>query len=179
MKTYTITQPAFVHFFTADKVSAPLWFLIRLYLGYEWLSAGLDKVLNPAWFGSGAGAAIQGFVKGAVGKTVGAHPDVSMWYASFLQDMVLPHATFWSNFVAVGEMLVGLGLIVGLFTGVAAFFGFFMNLNFLFAGTVSVNPILLILALGLILARRVAGDWGLDRYARPFIQKKFLSHRLQ
>ena len=34
-----------------------------------------------------------------------------------------------------------------------------MNLNFLLAGTVSTNPIMLVLALGIILARRVAGHW--------------------
>lgn len=187
MKTYTVEQSKFAHFLTADAKSAPLWFIVRLYLGYEWVMAGWDKVINPVWFGSGAGAALKGFVQGAVAKTACApgvaasacHPDVPMWYASFLQSMVLPHAMVWSNFVAVGEVLVGLGLIVGLFTGIAAFFGFFMNMNYLLAGTVSVNPILLILALPLMLAWRVAGYWGLDRYARPYVRRKFHSRRLQ
>jgi len=172
MKNYTVSQSAFVHFLTADKVSAPLWFIVRLYVGYEWFVAGWAKVTNPAWFGSDAGVALNGFIQGALAKTAGAHPDVQGWYASFLESTVLPHLTVWSNMVAVGELLVGIGLIVGLLTGIAAFFGFFMNLNFLMAGTVSVNPILLVLALGLILARRVAGYWGLDRYARPFIMRK-------
>lgn len=177
-----VEQSVFAHFFTTSTTSAPLWLIIRLYLGYEWLMAGLDKIMNPMWFGTGAGAAIKGFINGAIGKTICAatvsacHPDVQMWYASFLQSAVLPHVTLWSNAIAVGETLVGLGLIVGLFTGIAAFFGFFMNLNFLLAGTVSVNPILLVLALPLILARRVAGYWGLDRYARPFI-RRILSSR--
>jgi thiosulfate dehydrogenase [quinone] large subunit len=123
--------------------------------------------------------ALNGFIQGALAKTAGAHPDVQGWYASFLESTVLPHLTVWSNMVAVGELLVGIGLIVGLLTGIAAFFGFFMNLNFLMAGTVSVNPILLVLALGLILARRVAGYWGLDRYARPFIMRKCCPSRSQ
>lgn len=179
MKNYTVEQSAVANFLTTNTQSAPLWFVIRIYLGYEWLMAGLDKVMNPIWFGSTAGGALQGFIKGAIGKTVCAttasacHPDVQMWYASFLQSTVLPHITIWSNMIAVGEVLVGLGLIVGLFTGIAAFFGFFMNLNFLLAGTVSVNPVLLVLALPLILARRVAGYWGLDRFARPFLHRKF------
>jgi thiosulfate dehydrogenase [quinone] large subunit len=42
-----------------------------------------------------------------------------------------------------------------------------MNLNYLLAGTVSTNPILLILQLFLILAWRVAGWYGLDRWALP------------
>lgn len=177
MTQYTVQQSWFSHLLFTSTKSAPLWFAVRLYLGYEWLSAGIDKVANPAWFGSDAGAALKGFVAGALTKTGGAHPDVQMWYASFLKATVLPNLVVWSNAIAVGEVLVGLGLLVGLFTGVAAFFGFFMNLNFLLAGTVSLNPIWMIPALLLICARRVAGHWGLDRYARPYLNRKFHSQR--
>ncbi|MBU6214525.1 DoxX family membrane protein [Patescibacteria group bacterium] len=181
MTTYTLEQSRFAHFFTANKASAPLWFVIRLYLGYEFLMAGWEKLGSAAWFGSGAGAALTGFIHGAVAKTVCApniaaaacHPDVQMWYASFLQNAVLPNVTVWSNAVVIGELAIGLGLIVGLFTGVAAFFAFFMSLNFLFSGAVSVNPIIIILALPLIASRRVAGYWGLDRFARPCLRRKF------
>jgi thiosulfate dehydrogenase [quinone] large subunit len=166
-------QSRFASFFLTNKTSAPLWFVIRVYLGSSWLMAGWEKVTNPIWFGAGAGKAIEGFVQGALTKTVGLHPDVQMWYASFLQSTVLPHATAWSNAVAVGEVLVGLGLIVGLCTATAAFFGFFMNINYLLAGTVSVNPIWLLLALGIMLAHRVSGYWGLDRYAKPYLRRYF------
>ena len=171
MNDYTVRQSAFTHFFTVSSASAPFWFVVRIYLGWEWLMAGWEKAINPAWFGTSAGAALNGFVQGALGKTGGVHPDVSMWYASFLQSAVLPHLVLWSNAVTVGEILVGLGLIVGLCTGVAAFFGSFMNLNYLFAGTVSTNPLMLVLGLGIMLAYRVAGSWGLDRYARPYFKK--------
>ncbi|MFZ2500922.1 MAG: TQO small subunit DoxD [Minisyncoccia bacterium] len=167
MTAYTIEQSSFLHFFTNDTRSAPFWLVVRLYLGWAWLSAGLGKISNPAWFGSDAGAALQGFIQGSLAKTVGTHPDVQMWYATFLQNAVLPHLSAWSNFVAVGEVLVGVGLIVGLFTAVAAFFGFFMNLNYLLAGTISTNPVLLVLALTIMSASRVAGHWGLDHYVRP------------
>lgn len=179
MNTYTIEQSRFAHFFTADKRSAPLWFLVRLYVGYGSLMAGWGKIMNPVWFGSGAGTALNGFVQGAVAKascapTVAAaacHPAVQMWYASFLESTVLPHLVVWSNAIAIGEFMIGLGLIVGLFTGVAAFFDFFMLLNFLLAGTLGSNPIMLVLALCIFAARRVAGHWGLDRWARPYYMK--------
>lgn len=171
MNTYTITQSKLAHFFTADTASAPLWFLVRLYLGYEYFMAGWGKLANPAWFGGDAGAALTGFVQGALAKTTGAHPDVYMWYASFLQSSVLPNVMVWSNAVVLGEIAIGLGLIVGLFTRSAAFFAFFMSFNFLLAGTVSVNPTLIMLALGILVAHRVAGYWGLDRYAQPYFKK--------
>lgn len=171
MTKYTIEESWFVHFFTADKGSAPMWFVVRLYLGYEFLLAGWGKLYSPAWFGSDAGAALQGFVQGALAKTTGAHPDVYTWYASFLQSTVLPNVMVWSNAVVLGEIAIGLGLIVGLFTRTAAFFAFFMAFNFLLAGTVSVNPVLILLAIGIMLAHRVAGYWGLDRWAQPFCHR--------
>ena len=173
MNDYTVRQSAFAHFFTTSTASAPLWLVVRLYLGWMWLSAGYEKMLKPEWFGTEAGAAMQGFVQGALGKTGGLHPDVQMWYATFLQNAVLPHANIWANAIVLGEIAVGLGLIVGLFTGAAAFFGFFMNLNFMLAGVVSTNPIMMVLALGLMSAHRVAGYWGLDRYAKPVYRRLF------
>ena len=174
MNTYPVSQSAFAHFFTADKTTVPLWFVVRLYLGYEFFMAGWEKLINPAWFGSSAGGALSGYIQGALAKTVGAHPDVQMWYASFLQGTVLPHLVTWSNAVVLGELAIGLGLIIGLCTSTAAFFAFFMAFNFMLAGTVSMNPILILLALGLLSAHRVAGDFGLERYEKPFC-KKFCS----
>lgn len=171
MNDYPAKSCALTRFFITNPKSAPFWLVVRVYLGYEWLVAGWDKFNNPAWFGTEAGAAMQGFVQNALGKTVGAHPDVQLWYASFLQNAVANHLTFWSNAITVGEILVGLGLIVGLCTATAAFWGAFMNLNFLLAGTVSINPIMLVLALGIMTAHRVSGSWGLDRYAQPFMAR--------
>ena len=75
----------------------------------------------------------------------------------FLENVALPNAKLFSYLVAYGEVLVGLGLILGLLTGIAAFFGSVMNASFLFAGTVSTNPLLFILATWLVLAWKVAG----------------------
>jgi len=141
-----------------------IWLILRLYLGYEWLSAGLGKIGNPAWVGGHAGAALTGFVNNALTETTGAHPNVQGWYAWFLQHVVLPNAAVWGTVVAFGEVLVGIALILGIFTGIAAFFGSFMNMSYLLAGSVSTNPILLTIALFLILAWKTAGWWGLDRW---------------
>lgn len=159
-----IEDPPIAQFLFADTRMAWFWLLVRLYAGYEWLMAGIGKFGNPAWTGSQAGAAIAGFATAALKKTTGAHPDVTGWYAGFLQTFVIPHAAAWSWAITLGEIAVGLGLIVGLFTGFAAFFGGLMNANYLLAGTVSTNPILFILSTWLVLAWRVAGYYGLDRW---------------
>lgn len=150
-------------FFSNPKLSW-LWFLIRIYVGWAWLTAGWEKVISPVWTGSQAGVAISGFLNGSLAKTTGAHPQVAAWYADFIKTTALPNSVIFSYLVSYGELLVGIGLILGVFTGVAAFFGAFMNMNYLYAGTVSTNPTLLILQIFIMLAGKTAGKIGLDRF---------------
>lgn len=164
-----IPEPFFSRVLFSDTRLSWVWFVLRVYVGWQWLIAGWSKIHSPAWTGPGAGKAVSGFVFGALEKTQGAHPDVAAWYAGFLENMVLPNAELFSYIVSYGELLVGVGLILGAFTGIAAFFGAFMNVNYLFAGTVSTNPILFLIELFLILAWRTAGWIGLDRYLLPLL----------
>lgn len=153
-------------FFGNTKMSW-LWLIARVYVGWQWLEAGWGKYSGGGWVGDNSGAALSGFIKGALAKTSGAHPDVQGWYATFLENVVLPHASLWSHLVTYGEILVGIALILGVFTGIAAFFGLFMNLNFMLAGTVSVNPVLFTLSIGLVVAWKIAGYIGVDRFLLP------------
>lgn len=168
-KPTQIPEPPLARFFLADTRLAWFWLLVRIYVGWQWLQAGWEKVISPAWTGSHAGIALQGFLMGALKKVNSPHPDVSGWYAGFLSGYVLHHTAFFSYMVSYGELLVGIALILGIFTGIAAFFGGFMNMNYLFAGTVSTNPLLFLLELFLILAWRVAGWYGLDRWLLPLL----------
>ena len=165
MKTeQRIEDPPFARALFGDTRWAWIWRIVRVYVGWQWLSEGLAKAQNPAWFGPEAGAFLTKWVAGALTKTQGAHPDVQGWYGAFLASVVLPHAAFWSYAVTLGEMCVGLGLILGVFTGIAAFFGTVMNGSYLLAGTVSINPILFALGTLLVLAWKTAGWWGVDRW---------------
>jgi thiosulfate dehydrogenase (quinone) large subunit len=178
-----IPEPPIAKFLFADTRMAWLWLIVRLYVGYEWLTAGLDKLTGysftfdafgqkagtPWVFSGHDGAGIAGFVKGAIAQTAGAHPAVQGWYAAFLQNVVLPNAVVFGYLVTFGEVLVGLGLIFGALTGIAAFFGVFMNLNFMLAGAVSINPVIGMLAVLLVLAWRVAGFYGLDSVLLPLL----------
>ncbi|MEW6046445.1 MAG: DoxX family membrane protein [Bacillota bacterium] len=145
--------------------------LMRIWLGYQWLEAGLGKITNPAWVGDKAGVAISGFFKGAIAKAAGDHPAVRPWYASFLENVALPNATTFSYLIAFGETLVGLALIFGVLTSFAALMGAFMNLNFMLAGTTSTNPILYTVAIIVILAGARASYFGLDYYLMPLLRQ--------
>ena len=162
-------EPPLSRFLFGDTRLSFLWLILRIYIGYEWLIAGWTKVTNPVWVGPEAGTALAGFLQGSLTKTSGLHPDVSGWYADFINGFVLHHTVEFSYLVSFGEVVVGIALILGIFTGIAAFFGGFMNMNYLFAGTVSANPFMFLIQLFLILAWRTAGWIGLDRYILPVL----------
>jgi thiosulfate dehydrogenase [quinone] large subunit len=141
-----------------------IWLILRVYVGWTWLSEGIDKAQTPAWIGANAGSFLTIWITKALTKTTGPFPDVQGWYGWFLSAIVLPHTVFWSYTVTFGEIAVGIALILGLFTGIAAFFGTTMNASYLLAGTVSTNPILFAFGSLLVLAWKTAGWWGLDRF---------------
>lgn len=153
-------------FLFSDTRAGWIWLVIRLYVGWAWLTAGWGKVTSPAWTGSDAGVAVSGFLNGALGKAADGS-DVPGWYAWFIETVALPNAKMFSYMVAYGELLIGIALVLGLLTGIAAFFGGLMNVSFLLAGTLSTNPILFILATWLVMAWKNAGWIGLDRWALP------------
>ena len=76
----------------------------------------------------------------------------------------------------MGEVLIGLGLILGCLTTAAAFFGAVMNFSFLFSGVANPNAIMALLAVFILVAGSNAGKYGLDRwvlsYIRQFMNRK-------
>ncbi len=144
-----------------------LWLIVRLYLGYTWFTSGLGKLTNPAWMN---GDTLKGFWERAILiPDAPARPAIAFgWYRSFIESLVNGGSYTWfAKFVALGEVVIGIALILGLFTGIAAFFGGFMNWNFMMAGSASTNPVLFVLSILLILAWKTAGWWGLDRWLLP------------
>jgi thiosulfate dehydrogenase [quinone] large subunit len=164
-----VEGPAITRFLFSNSRAGLLWLPIRLFVGFEFLAAGLHKFGDPGWIG-GTGTALAGYWT----KAVAISPDTGKgaitfeWYRDFLNLLLNNHTAGWfAQLITFGELAVGLGLIVGLFTGLAAFFGALMNMSFLLAGSGSTNPVLFTLGIGLIVAWRVAGYYGLDRYVLP------------
>lgn len=144
-----------------------LWLIPRVWLGYKWLDAGLHKVNEPGWVQGGE--ALKGFWTNAVAIPEGGRPAIAFdWYRSFIQFLLDTESYTWfGKLVAYGEVIIGIALILGLFTGIAAFMSGFMNWNFIMAGAASSNGMLFLVAALLILAWKVAGYIGLDRYLLP------------
>jgi thiosulfate dehydrogenase [quinone] large subunit len=165
----TIVDPPLAHVLFSTTRFAWLFALLRLYLGYEWFEAGLHKINDPKW--TAGGTALKGYWERAVQLPETGRPPIAFgWYRDFISFMLNnEYYTWFAPLVAWGELLVGISLFVGAFVGIAAFFGAFMNWNFIMAGTASTNGMLFVLAVVLMLAWKVAGWYGLDRFLLPLI----------
>jgi thiosulfate dehydrogenase [quinone] large subunit len=99
-----------------------LWYivLLRLYIGYYLLAQGVRKYQrnfpHSDW----------------IGRQIGdlSNVDFYSWYRSFLVQYVAPHAELFGYLVMAGEILVGICLLLGLFTRLSALVGLFMIINY-------------------------------------------------
>lgn len=164
----TIQDPPIARFLFANTAMAWLWLVVRIYLGWKWLDAGLHK-LTPAWLDGGA--ALKGFWTGAIAVPAESRPPIAFdWYRDFIAFLLQTESYTWfAKLIVYGEILLGVSLIVGAFVGISAFFGAFLNWNFIMAGAASTNGLLFVLAILLILAWKIAGYIGLDYFLLPFL----------
>ena len=153
----------------SDTRAGWLWFLLRIWLGWQWVQAAEHKIFDPKWVSTGE--ALKGFWMNAVKIPDTGRPAIAFdWYRNFLQALIDAQAYTWfAKIISYGELLVGIALILGAFTGIAAFFGGLMNWNFMMAGSASTNPMLFLIAVGLILAWKVAGYVGADYFLLRYL----------
>ncbi|WP_409274528.1 DoxX family protein [Neobacillus sp. SCS-31] len=162
----------FNKFLRENKVAAALLAVLRIYLGYMWLTAGWGKITG--------GFDAAGFLKGAAANPVkGPDGIVYGWYVDFLNAFALPNVELFNVLIPWGEFLVGLGLILGCLTSAAMFFGLVMNFSFMLAGTVSHNPTDVLMGFIILVAGANAGKYGLDHYVLPFINKTVFKNKHQ
>jgi thiosulfate dehydrogenase [quinone] large subunit len=177
-----VEEPKVSRWLFGSTQASWIWLVVRLYLGYEWLQAGWEKVTgtdkawqfaftDQSWLRNGGG--LRGFIEYAALPAAGKGPHSAVnygWYASFLRWMDKPGPSdVMAKVISVGEVTVGILLILGLFTGIAAFLAGMLTMSFGLAGVAGVNPAFFFLEVLLILAWRNAGYYGLDRFVLPAI----------
>lgn len=166
-KVIEVREPQWVWRLFNTSTFAWLWLILRVWLGLQWLQSGIGKLGNPAWMNGGT--ALKGFWTAAVAVPETGRPPIAFdWYRDFINFMLQNGwYTWFGPLIGIGETLIGIALITGTLVGIAAFAGGLMNWNFIMAGTASTNALLFLFAILLMLAWKVAGWYGVDRWLLP------------
>ena len=145
--------------------------LLRVVVGCWFLKAVWTK-LTIAWlFGvipyPAVSARFLGFQPRRVAEFAAGNP--VEWYKHFLEGTVLPKAAVFATLQTYGEVAVGLGLVLGLLTGLAALVGLYLALNFgLATQWMSFGQqgfhLLLTTSMIVFLGARAGRVWGLDAW---------------
>ncbi len=101
------------------------------------------------------------------------------WYQEFLTGTVIPNARPFAYMTAYGETAVGLGLTLGLLTGLAAVVGLVIMANYMLASfwmgfCQQGFHLLLIASLVAFLGSKAGRTWGLDGWLRRRFPRSFL-----
>jgi len=143
--------------------------LLRVVVGGWFLKAVWTKLTLAFLFGVIPYPAVSprflGFHPKRVAEFAAGNP--IGWYKEFLEGTVLPHSKLFATLQAYGEACVGIGLVLGLVTGLSALVGLFLSLNFgLAAQWMSFGQqgfhLMLITSMVIFLGTRAGRVWGLD-----------------
>jgi len=103
----------------SDAVISAIWIVVlRISVGALWLRSGLLKIPTRRYRQYDT----------MLSEMMGRNP--IRWYTNFLRSYVLPRHRAAGYFFVTAEVLIGLLLILGLFTVPVALIGVFLNLNF-------------------------------------------------
>jgi uncharacterized membrane protein YphA (DoxX/SURF4 family) len=105
-----------------------------------------------------------------------------LFYKQFLEGTVLPHSSTFAHLTAWGETVTGLGLTLGLITGLASLVGLLLVINYGLAtqwmspGQQGFHLVLFFLMLAFFFAR-AGRTWGLDGWLARRNSRSLLSRR--
>lgn len=109
-----------------QSITAPVWpiAICRILIGVLWLTS-LRWKLPPDFIPPEGVRGLMEWLQLEV-----QHPFLPV-YGQFVQLIVLPNFSLFAWAIFIGELLTGLGLLLGLFTRAASILGLLMSLNLL------------------------------------------------
>src|SRR6202167_2594853 len=148
-----------------SRLAALVWTAMRVWLGVMWIQAGSAKLwgAEAAGFLHNNGAGVAGFA---------AHgtPAYS-WWGTFLHGFVVPNAGAIGVLIAVSEFAIGIALVTGLFTRVAALGSLALLFTYVMSGPASVSAFYALFAIVILVMWRTSSWIGADGLIAGYRQR--------
>jgi thiosulfate dehydrogenase [quinone] large subunit len=161
-----LTTPHPLQWLARSKVMAVGWTAMRVWLGAVWIQAGAAKLWgaeNPGFLHHN-GAAVAGFA---------AHGTAAYtWWASFLHSVVVPNSGAIGVFIAFAEFAIGVALVAGFFTPLAALASLGLLFTYVMSGTASVCAWYALFAIVILATWRTSSWLGADGFIGGYAQRR-------
>ncbi len=138
------------------KIFQILCLIVRFISGFIILMQGYEKITG-------------GFRLEGLTKVIAQNEDSPTWYKQFFEHIIAPYTTIWEWVIPLGEIMIGLALILGFLQYYAALFGIFIMINYILADMIFTYPLQLV---GFILI--VLNIKSLRKLSASAIVKKFM-----
>jgi thiosulfate dehydrogenase [quinone] large subunit len=154
-----------------SKFMAVAWTVMRVWLGIMWIQAGSAKLwgAESAGFLHNNGAGVAGFAAHGI--------PAYTWWGTFLHGFVVPNAGWIGILIAVAEFTIGVALVAGLFTRVAALGSLALLFTYVMSGTASVCAFYALIAIVILAMWRTSSWIGFDGLAANYRQRHHREHQ--
>ena len=149
----------------SSKLAALVWTAMRVWLGVMWIQAGSAKL-----WGAEAAAFLHNNGAGVAGFAAHGTPAYS-WWGSFLHGFVVPNAGPLGILIAVAEFAIGIALVAGLFTRIAALGSLALLFTYVMSGTASVCAFYALFAIVILVMWRTSSWIGIDGLISGYRQR--------
>jgi thiosulfate dehydrogenase [quinone] large subunit len=161
-----LATPGPLRWLARSKLMVIVWTAMRIWLGVMWIQAGAAKLWGAenSTFLHHNGSGVAGFAAhGAAAYT---------WWASFLHGFVVPNAGWIGVLIAVAEFAIGVALVAGFFTPIAALASLGLLFTYVMSGTASVCAFYALFALVILATWRTSSLLGADGFIAGYLQRR-------
>jgi thiosulfate dehydrogenase (quinone) large subunit len=161
----TRTTPHALTWVLHSKALAVVWLAMRVWLGIMWIQAGWAKLWGAenSAFLHHDGAGVAGFATHGTSAYT--------WWHSILTGAVVPNSGAIGIIVAVAEFAIGIALVAGFFTRIAALASLGLLFTYVMSGTASVCAFYALFAIVILVTWQTSSWIGVDGVIASYRQR--------
>jgi thiosulfate dehydrogenase (quinone) large subunit len=161
----TRTPPRPLTWVLHSRALAVVWLAMRVWLGIMWIQAGWAKL-----WGAENSAFLHHDGSGVAGFATHGTSAYSWWH-SILTGAVVPNSGAIGIFVAVAEFTIGIALVAGFFTRIAALASLGLLFTYVMSGTASVCAFYALFAIVILITWQTSSWIGVDGVIASYRQR--------
>lgn len=141
------------------KLYQIIFLIIRIVSGIYILRQGYEKLTG-------------GFSLGGLTKVIAQNQDSPKWYKHFFKIIIEPYTSYWEWIIPIGEIMIGLALIIGFLEYSAALFGIFIMINNILADMIFTYSVQLSGFIFIALNKECINSTSVKKFINKFNKKE-------